>query len=261
MDVKETSNNLLGGEFVKTAKDRSSLGKDDFMKLMLTQLQHQDPMAPQDANAQIAQMAQLSSLEQLQNLNASIQTMAVVEAAGTNSQTVSYIGKIVEVAGNTVSVDASGNPTAEMHYTLPENSESVDITITDENGKTVRTIKASSNSAGKHKVEWDGKDDNGNPVPEGKYSFDVAAVNKDGGKVEASTSVKGKVTGITYESGYPELIVGGEKAVLGTVIAVDGEEPEPEAESVQPMQLSRIDLGEKILTKKARINNIYNIGR
>lgn len=70
------------------------LGKDDFLKLLLTQLSHQDPTSPMDNNEFIAQMAQFSSLEQINNMSASFAKMA---ALLNSSDAVNTIGKEVEV--------------------------------------------------------------------------------------------------------------------------------------------------------------------
>ncbi len=68
---------------VSTAKSNQSLGKDDFLKLLVTQLQSQDPLNPMDDKEFIAQMAQFTSLEQMQNMNTSVQI----------TQATAYIGK------------------------------------------------------------------------------------------------------------------------------------------------------------------------
>lgn len=254
MDVTAAGQSMLGQDVVKTAADKSSLNKDDFMKLMLAELQHQDPLAPKDSKEFLAQLAQLSSLEQLQNMNDSINTLSIVEAAGTNSQTVNYIGKTITARSSQVSVGSDGKPAAEMHYLLPENADSVDITITDANGKVVRTIKAGAAQKGQNKIDWDGTDDSGKPVSAGDYKFDIAAVNKDGGKIEATTEIKGKVAGVTYESGYPELMIGGTKVVLGDVISVDNEVASENGTPVlKPVTI------EKIAFQQSVLKNMYNL--
>lgn len=260
MDVKETSQALLGQGFIENARDKSQLGKDDFMKLLLAQMQHQDPLSPTDSVGQIAQLAQLSSLEQLENINDNIATMSMVEAAGTNSQTVNYIGKTITAATDKISVSSTGKPAGEMSYELGSNANSVDITITDEFGNIVRTIKHNAKSMGKHEIEWDGLDDDGNPVKEGVYSFDIAAVDGDGSKVEAMTLVKGKVTGITYENGYPELIIGNVKITLGSVISVDETlDGESNSNILTPkVDLLKID-AEEGYTLKAIKSNFFNM--
>jgi flagellar basal-body rod modification protein FlgD len=68
-----------------TSTSSSSLGKDDFLKLLVTQLQSQDPMNPMDDKEFISQMAQFTSLEQMKNMNTSIQM----------TQATAYIGKQV----------------------------------------------------------------------------------------------------------------------------------------------------------------------
>lgn len=259
-DVKEAGQTMLGQGFVKDAREKSDLSKDDFMKLLLAQMQNQDPLAPQDSKEYLAQLAQLSSLEQLENINDSISTMSIVEAAGTNSQTVNYIGKTVTIQSNELTVSESGKPTTEMSYELEADAESVDITITNESGTVVRTIKHGSKGTGRQTVEWDGKDNSGNPLPEGKYNFDIAAVGNDGEKVEGRTFVKGIVTAVTYENGYPEIQIGKAKATLGAVVSVDQpttQVEETEAKITITPRSARVM--EKYFTGRATSNNMFNI--
>ena len=90
-----------------TASAKNVLGKDDFLKMMIAQLKHQDPMNPMDGTAFTAQLAQFSSLEQLQNVNTQLTSFTKQQQALGNSQAVNLIGKQVLAKGNTVSVDGS----------------------------------------------------------------------------------------------------------------------------------------------------------
>ena len=73
------------------------LGKDDFLSLLVAQLQHQDPLNPAEGTEFTAQLAQFSSLEQLSNINDNLENMELFQTSMTNSQAVSYIGK--EITG------------------------------------------------------------------------------------------------------------------------------------------------------------------
>lgn len=261
MDVKETGQSLLGQDFVGRSREESQLNKDDFLKLLLCQMQNQDPLSPQDSQEYMSQLAELSSLEHLQNLNDSVNSMAIAEMAATNSQTVNYIGKTITASGNQISIGNDGKMDAEMYYEIGQEAESVDITITDSEGKTIKTITVGRQSSGRHKVEWDGLDENGNPVKPGNYSFDVAAVGSESEKVEAAYLVKGKITGVTYESGYPELMIGDIRFTLGAIVTVDDDGASPliadqNGNQQTPLEARKV---EQKLTELAIMNNPYNM--
>ncbi len=77
----------------QTSASAEILGKDDFLNLLVTQLQHQDPLNPAESTEFTAQLAQFSSLEQLNNINDNLKNMELFQTSVTNSQAVSYIGK------------------------------------------------------------------------------------------------------------------------------------------------------------------------
>jgi flagellar basal-body rod modification protein FlgD len=100
----------LGATYDPNANKRvanQNLGKDDFLKLMITQMQHQDPLDPMDNTEQIAQQAQFTTLEQMQNLNSSMQTLIDIYQTGNRSSAVSMIGADVEGFLNQESEDGS----------------------------------------------------------------------------------------------------------------------------------------------------------
>src|SRR4051794_3847714 len=79
---------------------RNALGKDDFMKLLMTQLRHQDPLKPMDQQEFAAQLAQFGSLEQLTNIGAGIQNLRTGMGEGAKLQALGMIGKRVQATGN-----------------------------------------------------------------------------------------------------------------------------------------------------------------
>jgi flagellar basal-body rod modification protein FlgD len=101
MSVTVSTNNTTGTTTLTTGAKatQGSLGKDDFLKLLITQMQYQDPMQPMDNTAYVAQLAQFSSLEQMQNLNAS---MSALQANNMIGNTVSFTDDSGNVATGVV---------------------------------------------------------------------------------------------------------------------------------------------------------------
>jgi flagellar basal-body rod modification protein FlgD len=92
--INPTTTTSSGGATAPTTATRpgASLGKDDFLKLLVTQLQHQDPLNPMDDMGFMQQMAQFSTLEQITNVGSEIQRLSF---AGQVSQGVGLIGRTV----------------------------------------------------------------------------------------------------------------------------------------------------------------------
>ena len=201
-----------------TGASRGTLGKDDFLKLLITQLQNQDPLSPMDNTEFIAQMAQFSSLEQMQNLNASFEESMLLTQSLNNATAAGFIGRNVRASGDAVELGSGGS--VELGYFLPTEAETVTLTVMDDQNRLVRTLVADGTAAGAHRLDWDGTDSDGSRVAAGSYTFSVSAQDADGNDVNATSVVTGLVEGVTYKNGSAYLLVDGREVSLSEVLEV-----------------------------------------
>ncbi|MEW5773685.1 MAG: flagellar hook assembly protein FlgD [Thermodesulfobacteriota bacterium] len=178
---------------------KSELDKEDFLLLLVTQLQHQDPLNPMDDKEFTAQLANFSSLEQLTNINNGIKSLT--DQAGTQDMrtAVSYIGRDVRASGDMVSV-ADGKAST-VYYFLDATAESAYVNLYDVNGNIVRTAQLGSQQAGEHTFAWDGKDWAGKQAPDGLYYVYLAAQDADGQAILTNTEVSGRVSAVQSYNG------------------------------------------------------------
>lgn len=187
------------------ASEEDVLGRDAFLTMLVAQLQNQDPLNPMDGTDFSAQLAQFSQLEQLMNLNDSMETMAGAFTENTEGDAMSYLGK--QVTGNVDAMHVEEGSVTGGFYNLSQPAD-VMITITDADGKTVKTLFEGQQGAGSHLISWDGTDNAGEAVEDGTYNYNVMA-NSGHGFSEVPATVTGTVEGITYNNGTPYLVVEG----------------------------------------------------
>ena len=181
------------------------LDKDSFMKLFVAQMQHQDPLKPMEAYEISAQLAQFSSLEQLYTLNENMNNLIAYQTSQNNLQLLSLINKKVEVVTDTLTLQ--GGKATEARYELGEEATSCVINIYDQNGARVRSLNLGSRHAGSYTLDWDGKDQKGAVLPDGRYYFDVVARDGAGYEVPVNTSICGRITGLDFEGGITMLVL------------------------------------------------------
>ena len=194
------------------------MGKNDFLHLLVAQLQAQDPLNPMDATGFTAQLAQFSSLEQLQNINTTLGSIGTSQAILQNSQAVGFIGKDITAIGNSVVV-ADGQ-SSDMQFTLSEDADKVYVKVYDHNGTFIRDIEAGAMQAGENSVSWDARDYLGGQAPDGVYHYEVMALDAEGQSVDSTTFTSGRVTGVNYHDGLAYLVLGDHEVAMGNVVEV-----------------------------------------
>jgi flagellar basal-body rod modification protein FlgD len=196
-----------------TAGSPSILGKDDFLKLLITQLRYQDPLEPMKGTEFAAQLAQFSSVEQLANINTNLtETLAtnqlMTQSIG-NSLAATMIGKGVKASADEFRFTGSGD--VRLGYTLPVSAAEVTVRVYDSTGALVRTITNAGTDKGDSTVVWDGTNDSGQTMAEGKYTFKVDALDSSKAALTATPFLYGTISAVRFTS-------------AGTMFVVDGVE-------------------------------------
>ncbi|SDD14117.1 flagellar basal-body rod modification protein FlgD [Variovorax sp. CF079] len=204
---------ITGTNTTSSAQSNNSVSGADseqrFLKLLVTQLNNQDPLNPMQNAELTSQLAQMSTVSGIEKLNGTLS--GLVNQTGTNQvlQAASLIGYNVLSPGNEIATKAPevGKDPAVVPFAvqLPGSAGDVEVKIVDAAGKTVRTLNLGSLPEGVNAVTWDGKADDGTVAPAGSYTFTVAADNN-GTTVEATAltfsqvaAVKQGTSGVTLE--------------------------------------------------------------
>lgn len=196
---------------------KTSLDQVDFLKLFVAQLKFQDPMQPMDNYQMASQMAQFSMVEGLNKMTESIKNMETSQSSANQLQAASLVGKNVEVKGNGLTV--SGGKVSEGYYQL-EKPGRVAVNIFDSRGSLVRTLELGAQDTAKQKLAWDGKNLAGTTLPDGQYSFKVTAVDEKNQAINVTTTMTGRVDGVSFDSGGTRLKIGSKQVLLSEIIAI-----------------------------------------
>lgn len=215
MNVVGISGDMVS-ETQQTTVDNGTMSKDDFLLLLVTQLKYQNPLEPVSNTEMAAQLAQYSQLEALNNMHETMQNQLLLDQSLNNSFMTSLIGKDVQAYGNATTYEGED---VKLSYYLGGNGD-VTVKIYDEDGQLVQTIEQGNQRYGDRDVVWDGTDQYGDTVPEGRYTFEVEATDNLGNPIQTETYIIGLVEGITYEHGSPYLLIHGQSVNLGNVISI-----------------------------------------
>ena len=149
------------------------LGKNEFLELLVTQLNNQNPLEPQENGEFIAQLAQFSTVEGVEKLNSSMETMLSGYQSSQALQASSLVGRKVIVPSDKAVVDTS--ETFKARLVLPTSSSNVSVNVYDSAGTVVNRINMGQQEAGNVSFMWDGKDSSGKTLPPGTYKFEAQA--------------------------------------------------------------------------------------
>lgn len=230
MSTVTASNNIAtntdGTRTTESAQKGLNSTYSDFLKLLTVQLTHQDPTQPLDTNQITQQIAMLSQVEQQINTNTNLQQLVSMFSASQTNQSVSYIGKQIDAAGNTGML-TSGH--AQFVYDLPAGTTTATVTIKDSQGHVVFTGPGTT-IAGRNQVVWDGTNSTtGAKMADGAYTFAVKAVDANNKELTATTYTTGMVSAVDMADGKVGLSIGANVTVpIDTVkkIYTPGANPE-----------------------------------
>jgi flagellar basal-body rod modification protein FlgD len=194
-----------------TSALQKTLGKDDFLKLLVTQLKYQDPMNPLDQNQFLSQTAQFSSLEQLQNISTALDDLRQSSSATSLGQAAGIVGHGVRASGSEFTY--TGDPVT-LPFSVDAPSSDVSIDVVNGQGQVLQTLDAGPQEAGTGALTWDGRDAQGGTVTPGTYTYRVSAA---GG---SAVAVEGNVQSIGLRDGHVVYRVGDAVAEQGDIIDV-----------------------------------------
>lgn len=201
-----------------SSQAKSRLGRDDFLKIFLTQLQYQDPLNPMEGTEFTAQLAQFSSLEQLFNVNENLGKIKSMQDSEARLQVLGLIGKQIKARGDSLFLEEGKE--AKGAFGLDETADCT-VIVEDQAGNVVRRISLGQLEAGQHVFSWDGLDGDGREVAPGSYKFSVLALDETGQAVPADTLVCGLVTRVSMGDETPVLYLGDVPITLTQVYEVE----------------------------------------
>jgi flagellar basal-body rod modification protein FlgD len=176
----------------------ANLDKEAFMKLFVTQLQHQDPLNPDDSAKMAAQLAQFQGLEQMMNINDGIKSLGDETKLSRAVNLIDFVGR--DIAIDSGRMNYKNGALSRATFELQEDVPQAILEVRDSAGSIVSKQELGLLKSGKHSVNWSGKSLEGKPVNEGVYTFSIMASDLEGNQLIVPLKSQVKVTGVDLQS-------------------------------------------------------------
>ncbi len=164
----------------------NDLKQEDFLSLLTQQLAQQDPFKPVENDQMIAQMASFATVDGINKMNEQFTSLNSAMTSNQALQASSLVGRDVLVPNSTAMKQADGGLAAMVR--LPQALDNLLVNIEDEQGQLIETLNIGAKPGGEHRIDWDGKDQQGNQLPPGKYVIRASGlVNGESQSFEVST--------------------------------------------------------------------------
>ena len=187
------------------APKKTNLGQDEFLKLMTTQMTHQDPTKPMQNGEFLSQMAQFGTVSGIQDLQQSFKDFAASISSNQTLQAASLVGRTVSAPSEEGLLAAGGEIKGTVD--LPASSSNVNLKILDPaTGDVIATKSLGEHSAGSVSFVWDGMNSNGNLANPGVYKVQVET-NIDGLNTVLQPEIQSRVESVSMDSSKNSLKV------------------------------------------------------
>ena len=209
-EAAQKASNVTGG-----VNPNSQLDKDAFLKLLLVELQHQDPTEPMDSAKMLEQTSQLATVEMQEKTNQVMTQLSEQMQASASLNAMSALGKMANLA-NSVAKDT---PSSQVDFSLffPVDAVSGTIEIYDSVGNVVRNVSISDIKSGVNQFRWDGLSNSGEPTLPGEYLVKAKYIDANGSNRE---TVLGQypVEAVKFDKGVAYIKVAGEYIDMNSVL-------------------------------------------
>lgn len=180
--------------------------QDRFLKLLVAQINNQDPLNPMDNAQMTSQMAQINTVSGIQELNATMKSMADQSAAMGSLQGASLIGRHALVEGDTLAFDGS---TGQGGFNLAADAGKVEVDVIGNTGQVLDTIQLGSQGAGQHNFSWNA----GSVDPTTVSRFVVRSTAANGDAVANTALSPQKISSVGFSNGAITLQLANGRAI------------------------------------------------
>lgn len=209
-DILKEYRNQNNDDSEGSGSKASDMGRNEFMDLMMAQMNNQNPLDPQKNEDFVAQLAQFSSLEEMQNLNTSVDD-AMGQFRSTQAlQASAMVGQQVLAEGNTANLGPEGEVKGAVE--LDSGTSNLNISVYNESGERVRRMDMGQQGSGSVNFTWDGENDNGDLMEPGNYEIRAEA-EYDGKAEEITPQLNANVDSVSLENGGVTLNLAGRGSV------------------------------------------------
>lgn len=210
-----TSTNLLDAP--AGTNPNGILGKDDFLKLLLVELQYQDPTEPMDSEKILSQTSQLATLESAENTNKSLAALSASLLSSSQFNSVGAIGKIADTGSNGIIFEQGQTPSFEIYF--PDEIVSGNVEVKDSNGNLIRSIPIAPNDKGVYSFDWNGINDAGDAADSGVYYIEASYANAAGESLKTRAGAY-PIESVRFEDGNSLLKLGSSYVPFDSIVEI-----------------------------------------
>ncbi|MDH4944853.1 FlgD immunoglobulin-like domain containing protein [Sulfurimonas sp. C5] len=198
-------------------ENKTALGKDDFMKLLLVQLQYQDPTEPMDTEKILTQTSQLAALEASDNTKTALENLTKSLGNAQQFSTIAAIGKTADLGSDAIAHDKGSTSTFEVYF--PNDIQQGVVDISDSNGNVIGSIDVGTNPSGVYSFDWDGMTTAGEAAESGIYHVSARYSDSNGNNQTTRLGAY-PIESVRFDQGSTYVKVGSSYVPLDSVVEV-----------------------------------------